>query len=101
MTKFIKGTFEVDFGMYGKKEFDGYHTDVFFIYKFAGAWTVCHKQSNLKLSPLGHKLLATAKQRVTAAEGALSWEGETGFEIAANNNLSGKEFQNKLWEAIA
>lgn len=101
MQAFIKGTFAVAFGNNNIKEVDGYHTDVFFIYKFAGAWTVCHKQSNLKLSQLGHKLLATSKKRVAAAEGALSWEGKTGVEVAANNGMSGKEFVNKLLEAIA
>lgn len=33
MTKFTKGTFEVDFGLYGMKTKEGYHSEVFFIYK--------------------------------------------------------------------
>lgn len=100
MVKFTKGKFEVDFGLYGKKEKDGYHSDVFFIYKTKDNWTVCHKQSNLKLSPLSNKLLSVAKDRAAKAEQAFDWNAETGFEIASINGLSGKEMTEKLWEVI-
>lgn len=100
MIKFSKEKFLVDFGIYGKKEKEGYGTEVFFIYKNGSEWTVCHKQSNLKLTPLSNKLLAKAKSNVCKVQTCLNWDGVDGFEIAANNGMTGKEFKEAMWSAI-
>lgn len=101
MAKIVKGKFEVDFGIYGKRIKEGYESKNFFIYKTKTGWTVCHKEANLALSILSNRLLSKAKQNVINVESKLNWDGSTAEEIMNNNNMIGKEFVDAIHIAIS